>query len=92
MTVRDIDVRVLRDSVRNLLIESNYRIPSDVLDALRDAAAREESDLGRRTLAQLVDNYETAAAERLPVCQDSGLAVVMLETGQDVHWVGGVVQ
>jgi fumarate hydratase subunit alpha len=89
VTVRDIDVSVLRDAVEHLLIESNYRIPSDVLDALRDAAAREASDLGRRTLAQIVDNYETAAAERLPVCQDSGLAVVMLEIGQDVHWVGG---
>ena len=89
MTVRDIDVRVLRDSVAHLLIESNYRIPPDVLDALRDAAAHEESDLGRRTLEQLVHNYEIAASERLPVCQDSGLAVVMLEIGQDVHWVGG---
>jgi fumarate hydratase subunit alpha len=89
VTVRDVDVAVLRDAVARLLVESNYTIPSDVLDALRGAAAREESDLGRRTLEQLVHNYEIAAAERLPVCQDSGLAVVMLEIGQDVHWVGG---
>jgi fumarate hydratase subunit alpha len=89
VTVRDIDVRVLRDVVANLIVESNYTIPSDVLDALRNAAAREESDLGRRTLEQLVRNYEIAPSERLPVCQDSGLAVVMLEIGQDVHWVGG---
>jgi fumarate hydratase subunit alpha len=92
MSVRDLDVAVLRDAVARLLVESNYNIPPDILDALRDAAAREESPLGRQTLAQLVRNYEIAAAERLPVCQDSGLAVVMLETGQDVHWVGGVLQ
>jgi fumarate hydratase subunit alpha len=63
-----------------------------VLAALRDAAAREESELGRRTLEQLVRNYEIAAVERTPVCQDSGVTVVMLETGQDVHWIGGSVQ
>ena len=92
MSVRDLDVAVLRDAVARLLVESNYNIPPDILDALRGAVGREQSPLGRRTLEQIVRNYEIAAAERLPVCQDSGLAVVMLETGQDVHWVGGVVQ
>lgn len=91
MSVRDLDVAVLRDEVARLLVESNYRIPDDVFDALRDAALREASPLGRATLEQLVANCELAAAERIPVCQDSGLTVVMLETGQDVHWVGGSV-
>ena len=90
--VREVNVAVLRDAIARLLVESNYNIPPDVLDALRGALAREESPLGRRTLEQIVRNYEIAAAERLPVCQDSGLAVVMLETGQDVHWVGGALQ
>jgi fumarate hydratase subunit alpha len=90
--LRTIDVDVLRDTVARLIVEANYNIPSDILDALRDAAVREESPIGRRTLEQLVRNYEIAAAERLPVCQDSGLAVVMLETGQDVHWTGGSLQ
>ena len=92
MSVRDLDVAILRETVARLLVESNYQIPPDILDALKAAAEREQSDLGRRTLEQLVRNYEIAAAERVPVCQDSGLAVVMLETGQDVHWVGGGVQ
>ena len=89
MSARDVDVAVLRDAVARLLVESNYNIPADVLDALRGAIAREESALGRSTLEQIVRNYEIAAAERLPVCQDSGLTVVMLESGQDVHWIGG---
>jgi fumarate hydratase subunit alpha len=89
--VREIDVAVLREKVAELLVEANYCLPGDVLDALRAAALSEESPLGRRTLAQLVTNYEVAAAERLPVCQDSGLTVVMLQVGQDVHWVGGSV-
>jgi len=83
---------VLRDTIARLIIEANYNIPDDILQALRDAAIREESEIGRRTLEQLVRNYEIAAAERLPVCQDSGVAVVMLEVGQDVHWIGGSLQ
>jgi fumarate hydratase subunit alpha len=90
--VRDLNVAVLRDAVARLLVESNYNIPPDILDALRGAIAQEQSPLGRQTLEQLVRNYEIAAAERLPVCQDSGLAVVMLEIGQDVHWIGGALQ
>jgi fumarate hydratase subunit alpha len=90
--IRDIDVSTLRDTVSRLLVECNYNIPADVLQALRDAAGREESPLARSTLEQLIRNYEIAATERVPVCQDSGLAVVMLEVGQDVHWVGGSLQ
>ena len=90
--VRDIDVSVLRETVARLIVEANYNIPADILEALRDAVTCEESPLGRRTLEQLVRNYEIAAAERVPVCQDSGLAVVMLEVGQDVHWTGGSLQ
>ena len=75
-----------------LIVEANYNIPDDILQALRAAVTREESEIGRRTLEQLVRNYEIAAAERLPVCQDSGVAVVMLEVGQDVHWTGGSFQ
>src|SRR5258706_443774 len=88
-TVRHIDVGVLRSMVARLLAEANWHIPDDVLAALRRAATEEQSPLGRKTLEQLIRNYELAAAEQLPVCQDSGLTVVHLEVGQDVHWVGG---
>ena len=87
--VRELPVSLLRETVASLLMEANYRIPDDILQALREAAEREQSELGRRTLEQLVRNYEIAAAERLPVCQDSGVTVVLVEMGQDVHWVGG---
>ena len=92
MSTREISVTALRDTIAKLLPDINYNIPPDVLAALREAAVREESDLGRQTLEQLVRNYEVAADERTPVCQDSGLTIVMLETGQDVHWVGGSLQ
>jgi fumarate hydratase subunit alpha len=87
--IREIDVASIRDAVARLLVEANYVIPPDILDALKAAVESEPSPLGRQTLEQLVRNYEVAAAERVPVCQDSGVAVVMLDIGQDVHFVGG---
>jgi fumarate hydratase subunit alpha len=87
--IREIDVASIREAVARLLVEANYVIPPDILDALKAAVESEPSPLGRQTLEQLVRNYEVAAAERVPVCQDSGLAVVMLDIGQDVHLVGG---
>ena len=87
--IREIDVASIRDAVARLLVEANYVIPPDILDALKAAVECEPSPLGRQTLEQLVRNYEVAAAERVPVCQDSGVAVVMLDIGQDVHLVGG---
>ena len=87
--IREIDVASIRDAVARLLVEANYVIPPDILDALKAAVESEPSPLGRQTLEQLVRNYEVAAAERVPVCQDSGVAVVMLDIGQDLHFVGG---
>jgi fumarate hydratase subunit alpha len=87
--VRDLDVAAVRDEVAHLLVEANYNIPPDVLDALRAAVVQEQSPLARRTLEQIVHNYEVAATERVPVCQDSGVTVVLLDVGQDVHFIGG---
>ena len=87
--IREIDVASIQEAIARLLVEANYVIPPDILDALKAAVESEPSPLGRQTLEQLVRNYEVAAAERVPVCQDSGVAVVMLDIGQDVHLVGG---
>jgi fumarate hydratase subunit alpha len=89
--VRDLDVAAVRDAVAHLLVEANYNIPPDVLDALRAAVVQEQSPLARRTLEQIVRNYEVAATERVPVCQDSGVTVVLLDVGQDVHFTGGLL-
>ena len=87
--IREIDVASIQEAIARLLVEANYVIPPDILDALKAAVESEPSPLGRQTLEQLVRNYEVAAVERVPVCQDSGMAVVMLDIGQDVHLVGG---
>ena len=90
-SIREIDVGSIREAVARLLVEANYVIPPDILAALRGAIESEPSPLGRQTLEQLVRNYEVAAAERVPVCQDSGVAVIMLDIGQDLHLVGGAL-
>jgi fumarate hydratase subunit alpha len=90
--MRTLDVAALTETTARLLVDANYRIPPDILAALRRAVETEESALGQQTLAHLVRNYEVAADERLPVCQDSGVTVVLFETGQDVHWTGGSIE
>ncbi|HEY8417412.1 MAG TPA: fumarate hydratase [Limnochordales bacterium] len=86
---RPVHVDDIRRAVAELLVEANCSIGDDVLDALRQAAEEEQSPLARDILQQLVANYELARRERVPACQDTGLTVVFLEVGQDVHLVGG---
>ncbi|MCK9221485.1 MAG: fumarate hydratase [Limnochordia bacterium] len=87
--VRDIHVGQIAQTVAELSIEANTRVGTDVIQALEKAVGEEESPLGKRVLHQLLDNHRLAAQAGVPVCQDTGTAVVFLEIGQDVHLVGG---
>ena len=89
MSVRELDVAAVTAAVKELCITANYDLPVDVYDALKTAAAAEESPVGREVLAQLVENADIAAADRVPICQDTGFAVIFAEVGQDVHLTGG---
>ncbi|MEI6724862.1 MAG: fumarate hydratase [Actinomycetes bacterium] len=91
MPVRDLDVGEITTAVRELCITANYDLPRDVYDALVAACAAEESPVGREVLGQLVENADIAARDRVPICQDTGFAVVFAEVGQDVHLVGGTL-
>ena len=89
MSVRELDVAEITAAVRDLCITANYDLPVDVYEALKAAQEVEESPVGREVLAQLVENADIAAADRVPICQDTGLAVIFAEVGQDVHLTGG---
>jgi fumarate hydratase subunit alpha len=91
MPVRDLDVSEIIAAVRELCITANYDLPRDVYDALVAACATEDSPVGREVLGQLVENADIAARDRVPICQDTGFAVVFAEVGQDVHLVGGTL-
>jgi fumarate hydratase subunit alpha len=87
--VRELDLRHVTEAVRTMCITANYDLPRDVYDALVNAKEAEESPVGREVLGQLVENADIAAADRVPICQDTGFAVIFAEVGQDVHLVGG---
>ena len=76
-------------SLYTLCQEANFTLGEDVLNALKKAEQMEESPLGREVLNQILENAHIAEAERMPLCQDCGTAVVFLEIGQDAHIVGG---
>lgn len=87
--MREIDCQQITATVARLCQEANFFLPEDVIQILKRAKEKEESPVGRDILGQILQNAELAARERLPLCQDCGAAVVLLEVGQEVHVTGG---
>jgi len=87
--MREITAGEITETVARLCQEANFELGGDVAAALAKASADEESPLGREVLEQLLENGRIAAADRMPLCQDCGTAVVFLDIGQDIHVVGG---
>lgn len=87
--MREIDVAEIRDAVARLAIDACYHLGEDVVGFFERAVDEEESEAGRDVFQQLLENAAIARGENLPLCQDTGLAVVFLDVGQDVHFVGG---
>lgn len=89
--MREVHADQIRDTVRQLCQDATTLLPDDVLDSLKRAREREESPLAQRVLDQILRNAELAGEELLPLCQDTGTAVIFLDVGQDVHIVGGAL-
>ncbi|MBW2561765.1 MAG: fumarate hydratase [Deltaproteobacteria bacterium] len=87
-TIREISCDIIVDTVRNLFIEASTDLGEDVLSAIKMAAESEDSELGRYALDKIIENAKIAKDTSLPLCQDTGLAVVFVELGQDVHVTG----
>ncbi|MCX8033396.1 MAG: fumarate hydratase [Thermoleophilia bacterium] len=87
--VRELHVGQITETVARLAVEACIYLGDDVLAFLEKAVEREESLAGRRVLVDLIENANIARERHLPICQDTGVAVVYLEVGQDVHLVGG---
>lgn len=83
--MRSIDSKVIEDTVARLCIEANLRLPPDVINAIESAEKAEPWDGAKRILSLLGDNVRIASEKTLPVCQDTGMACVFVELGQDVH-------
>jgi fumarate hydratase subunit alpha len=87
--MREITTAQITQTIAELCVRANYRLPVDVLDALRRAREAEPSPLGQQVLDQLIENAAIAAQGTYPLCQDCGLTVVWVDLGQDVHVTGG---
>ena len=90
--MREIAFDTIVSAVRDLCIEANCALPCDLKQAISDAQTTERSPVGRSILGDLVENYTFAGEKRLPICQDTGMAVVFCELGQEVHMTGGLLR
>ena len=90
--MREISVQTIADRIENMCIEVNHHLSEDMRSALERAETEETSTLGKRILGQLQDNLKIAGEDMIPICQDTGMAVVFLEVGQEVHLTGGSIE
>jgi len=90
--MREIDVSAVTRCVRDLAIRANTELGTDVLEAFQRALAVEASPVGRDILERMIENAHIAKEQRVPLCQDTGMAVVFVEIGQEVHFTGGLLQ
>ena len=87
--MRRINVETITQNIKEMCIEANHFLSPDMKKVFDEAAASEESPLGRQILGQLEENLCIAGEEMIPICQDTGMAVVFIKVGQDVHLIGG---
>ena len=90
--MRTIDVSEITENIKEMCMEANHYLSKDMDVAMKKAAETEESPLGKQILLQLQENLQIAAEDRIPICQDTGMAVIFIEIGQDVHFVGGILE
>lgn len=90
--MRTIPVSQITDAVKEMCIEANLFLTKDMEEALKQAQKSEEAPLGRSVLDQLCQNLQIAGEDSIPICQDTGMAVVFLEVGQEIHFEGGVLE
>ncbi len=90
--MREISVDRITDRIAQMCIDINHGLSEDMRAALDAAASEEESELGRKILGQLQDNLRIAGEDMIPICQDTGMAVVFIEAGQEVHFTGGSLE
>lgn len=89
--MRTIHIEEIIIKIKEMCIEANHYLTEDMQEALKRSVKEEEAPIGKQILGQLEDNLEIAAKDKIPICQDTGMAVIFLEVGQDVHIEGGVL-
>ena len=87
--MREVNVSIITDNIKEMCIEANHFLTDDMKNVFENAVKKEESALGKQVLGQLEENLKIAGEDMIPICQDTGMAVVFIEVGQEVHFEGG---
>ena len=87
--IRTVYTKIITENVKEMCIEANHYLSKDTDKALKDATVSEKSELGKKILNQLEENMNIADSDNIPICQDTGMAVIFIKIGQDVHITGG---
>lgn len=87
--MREVNVSIITDNIKEMCIEENHFLTDDMKNVFENAVKNEESALGKQVLGQLEENLKIAGEDMIPICQDTGMAVVFINVGQDVHLTGG---
>ena len=87
--MREIDVNQIQQLVKELCIKANLYLPKDMEECIRKCAQLEQSSVGKNVFGDIIDNINVAREQTIPICQDTGMAIIFMEVGQDVHFVGG---
>lgn len=90
--IREIDTAEITSVVKEMCVEANHFLSPDMDEVLKEATAKETSELGRKILNQLQENLKIAGEDMIPICQDTGMAVFFVEVGQDVHFTGEYIE
>lgn len=89
--MREISVKDIEKKVAELCISANLYLPGDLEDCIKCRACEEKSNVGKNVFTDIVDNINVAREQTIPICQDTGMAVIFLEIGQDIHFVNGAL-
>ena len=87
--IRNIDTKIITENIKEMCIEANHFLSEDMKKVFKNAVDSEESPLGKQVLNQLNENLSIAASDMIPICQDTGMAVIFINVGQEVHFTGG---
>ena len=90
--MRTIEVSQVTQAIRDMCIEANHFLSEDMREAFKKAVKQEESPVGKKVLGQLEENLSIAAQDMIPICQDTGMAVIFMKIGRDVHFTGGSLE
>ena len=90
--MREINVNEITDNIKEMCIDAAHYLSDDMKECLYNAEKNEGSELGKQILGQLIENLDIAGKDMIPICQDTGMAVIFMEIGQDVHFTGGSLE